>query len=60
MVQETGIAGLFSLLFEILCRGLIELAGSDDSGELSSTGHSVGIVVIATGCSGSSGWYPGL
>ena len=37
------------------CPGWIELAGSDDSWEPSSTGRFVGVGVITTGCSGSLG-----
>ena len=55
MVQEIGVAGLLLLLFGVLCPGWIELAGGDDSLEPGSTGHFVGVGIIATGCSGSLG-----
>ena len=58
VVEEIGVVGLLLLLlllFGVLCPRWIELAGSDDSWEPGNTGHSLGVGVIATGCSGSLG-----
>ena len=41
------------MLFGVLCSDWIELAGSDDSLEPGSIGHSVGVGIIATICSAS-------
>ena len=43
------------LSFGVLCPGWIELSRSDDSREPNSTGHSAGLDVSATSCSGSLG-----
>ena len=53
MVQETGVAELLLLLLGVFNPGLREQAGSDDSWKPDSIGHSIGVGVIATGCSGS-------
>ena len=52
MVHETGNVGM--LLSGALYPGWSELAESDKLWEPGSTRHSVGVGVIATGCSGSS------